>query len=178
LPNILKWKKKIIQEIRDVLKKDDKIDAENIELFHYLDCVIQESMRLYPPAMITDRESNTELELDGKIFPKSSVFVVPIWAVHHNEEYWPNPNKFDPTRFDAIHKHNIVPFSYIPFGGGPRICIGMKFALIESKLALVRIYQEFTLKLTDLECKPAIAGGLLKPSKLLVNITKRDEPVN
>jgi len=137
--------------------------------------VIQESLRLYPPAAITDRETSSPIELDGKIFPKYTLFQVPIWAIHHNETYWPNPEKFDPSRFDAEHKHSITPFSFIPFGGGPRMCIGMKFALTEAKIALVNIYQRFTFKLTNLDsCKPTMAGfGLLKPSTLFVNIKIR-----
>jgi len=79
-----------------------------------------------------------------KKYPKNTVFQVPIWAIHHNDKYWPNPEKFDPTRFDAEHKHSITPFSYLPFGGGPRICIGMKFALIEAKIALAYTFQKFT----------------------------------
>jgi len=182
--NLLSWticlvaqhpevEEKIVQEINTILDKN-KLLPDVIEEFQYLDCVIQETLRLYPPGVVLDRQTNSPVEIDGKFFPKDSVFLVPVWVIHHDETYWPNPEKFDPTRFDTEHKNSITPFSHIPFGAGPRICIGMKFALTEAKIALINIYQRFTFKLTDLEsCKPFVGGGLLKPTKLLVNIKNR-----
>jgi len=182
--NLLSWttylitqhpevEEKISEEIKRVLGEKGEISSDNIQSLEYIDCVIQESLRLYPPAMITNRQTNVPLELDGIQFPKDTTFTIPIWAIHHNDQYWPDPEKFDPTRFDSEHKHNIHPFSWIPFGGGPRICIGMKFALFEAKVALVKIYRQFSLKFVGSACNAKFAGGLLRPESVPVKVVKK-----
>jgi len=164
---------KIKEELERVLGPNGIPTADNVQNLEYLDCVIQETLRLYPPAVVTDRESSNDVVIDGHKFTKNSIILIPIWVVHHNEQYWPNPENFDPTRFDSEHKNDIHPYSYIPFGGGPRICIGWKFALIESKVALAKLYQKFSFKLTIDTCKVSQgASGLLKPEKLPMKVIK------
>jgi len=164
--------KKILEEIIQVIGPNGEPTADNIPSLEYIDCVIQETLRLYPPAVVTDREVSVETVLDGHKFPKNCSFMVPIWAIHHNEKYWPNPEKFDPTRFDTEHKQNIQPFSWLPFGVGPRMCIGSKLSLVESKVVLAKLYQKFSFQLVAPTCTTAKAGGLLKPEQLLVKLRK------
>jgi len=154
-----------------VLGPNGEPTADNIESLEYIDCVIQETLRVYPPAVMTDREITNETVIDGHKFPAKSSLLVPIWAIHHNEKYWPNAEKFDPTRFDSEHKQNNQPFTWLPFGLGPRMCIGSKFSLVESKVILAKLYQKFSFQYIGQ--KPKLAkSGLLKPENLLVKLRK------
>lgn len=109
----------------------------------YIRQVIQEAMRLYPPAWITDRMALEEDEVSGIRIPKGSVVVSYIYGAHHHADWWPDPEKFDPNRFTEENSKLHVPFSYLPFGGGPRLCIGMQFALMEMELVLKYFLERF-----------------------------------
>jgi len=160
------------EEISQVIGKDGEITVDNIESLEYTNCIIQETLRTFPPILMTDRQCNEEVTLDGHIFPKNSIFLMPIWAIHHSEQYWPDPFKFDPTIFDASHKQNIPACAFIPFGSGPRICIGLKFALHEAKVTLVKLYQKFTFEIDHTKCHAACAGVLGRPKNLLAKVKK------
>ncbi len=74
---------------------------------------------------------------------KGQTVEIPVYAIHHSEEYFPNADKFIPERFLPENRHKIIPYSYLPFGAGPRNCIGMRFALTEAKLGLASIIQKY-----------------------------------
>ncbi|XP_036143624.1 cytochrome P450 9e2-like isoform X2 [Monomorium pharaonis] len=78
------------------------------------------------------------------------------YALHHDSKYFPNPSKFDPERFSEQNKDNILPYSYLPFGEGPRKCIGNRFALMETKILIARLLQKFTLKTTEKTVEPIV----------------------
>jgi cytochrome P450 len=101
--------------------------------------VIQESMRVYPPVAMVVRQAIAPFSLgDEQVSPGDNVFV-PIYAVHHHKTLWDEPEKFDPDRFapDAVKARHR--YSYLPFGAGPRICIGMGFALLEAVALLATL---------------------------------------
>ncbi|KAK7863029.1 hypothetical protein R5R35_010772 [Gryllus longicercus] len=117
----------------------------------YLDAVISEVLRLYPPAPSTDRICVKDTLLPAGEYsnaitiPKGTIVQAPIVGLHTDPQYWKEPKKFDPDRFSDENKHKIKPFTYMPFGMGPRICIGQRFALIEVKMALVHLLHSFDL---------------------------------
>lgn len=98
----------------------------------YLDMVISESLRKWPPVLLTDRICSMDYALkddDGSLiaeFKKDDNIFVPIIGIHRDPTYYPNPDKFDPERFSDENKNKIKPMSYLPFGLGPRMCIGEK----------------------------------------------------
>jgi cytochrome P450 len=101
--------------------------------------VIQEAMRVYPPVAMVVRQSVRPVTIGGvEVSPKDNVFV-PIYAIHRHHRLWPDPTAFDPDRFlpEAIKARHR--WSYLPFGAGPRICIGMGFALLESAAILATL---------------------------------------
>lgn len=110
----------------------------------YLDCVINESMRLCPPLHIFDRKCEETCEISETLtIPSGMDVIVPIYALHHDPEAWPDPEIYDPERFRGPAKDTRHPFQFLPFGAGPRNCIGMKYVMMEMKVALVRILRKF-----------------------------------
>lgn len=107
--------------------------------------VIQESLRLYPPAWGIGREAIGDDEMDGYPIKKGSQILMSIYALHRNTRYWENPEQFDPDRFLPEKSKSRHRFSYLPFGGGLRFCIGNNFALMEMQLVLAMISQRFRL---------------------------------
>ena len=114
--------------------------AHNIE---YLDCVIKEAQRLNPPAPFANRECDEDYDLNGIHITKGMEVQIPIYALHHDPDVWQDPEKFDPERFRGPAKDTHHAFQFLPFGAGPRNCIGMRFALMEIKLALVKILMKY-----------------------------------
>ena len=110
----------------------------------YLDQVLCESLRLFPPVVtFTIREVDREIAVGSYTIPKGVSIFVPVWQIHHDPTLWPDPDRFDPGRFTAAARKEHHPMAWIPFGAGPRKCIGMRFALLELKLCLARIIRSF-----------------------------------
>jgi len=127
-----------------------KITYEALLGMKYLDNVVSEALRLHSPGIFTDRLSvrpyTIQPEKPGEkalhLNAGSSVWI-PLHAIHRDAKYYPNPEKFVPERFSDENKHNIKPYTYLPFGIGPRNCIGSRFALLENKLIIVNLLQNF-----------------------------------
>ncbi|XP_055589832.1 probable cytochrome P450 9f2 [Uranotaenia lowii] len=141
---------------------------EEFNRLKYLDMVISETLRLWPPAPFTDRMCIKDYMLnDGsgaqlKLKPGQTVWF-PITALHHDPIYYPNPYKFDPERFSEANKHQINPGAYLPFGIGPRACIGSRLALMEVKAIVYYLVKNFTLERTEktripLQLKKSLVG--------------------
>ena len=110
----------------------------------YLDCVIKESMRLCPPLHILKRKCEETCKINSELtIPAGMDVTVPVYALHHDPEAWPDPEVYDPERFRGPAKDARHPFQFLPFGAGPRNCIGMKYVMMEIEVALVRILRKF-----------------------------------
>ncbi|XP_022082458.1 uncharacterized protein LOC110974857 [Acanthaster planci] len=166
---------KLHAEIDNLAHTKDNLGYDVIAKMEYLDMVINESLRMYPPLSFTDRRCNQTLNVDGLVIEKGVTVFVGIWNLHHNEEFWTNPNKFDPERFSPENKVSIKPFTYLPFGFGPRICFGMRFALMEGKMALVRVMQQYRFDVSSETEIPIRLSktGLIAPNKLMLDIVPR-----
>ncbi|KAH3861757.1 cytochrome P450 3A24-like [Dreissena polymorpha] len=135
---------KLCQEVDEVLQ-DKKVTYELVNKMTYYDTVIDEVCRLYPTAsMIVTRVGACSRKYKGIRFPAGMAIQGNIWALHRDQEYWEDPEEFRPERFATENKSNIRPYSFLPFGAGPRMCIGQRFALLEIKVAVCRILQHFT----------------------------------
>lgn len=114
----------------------------------YTRMVIEESMRLYPPAPgLSNRAVLANDEVCGVKIPKGAQVAVIPWVIHRHRSLWENPETFDPERFSPERSQGRHRFAYLPFGGGPRVCIGMALALTEAQLILATLAQRFRLKL-------------------------------
>ncbi|XP_027626317.1 thromboxane-A synthase isoform X2 [Tupaia chinensis] len=109
----------------------------------YLDMVIAETLRMYPPAFRFTREAARDCEVLGQRIPAGAVLEMAVGALHHDPEHWPHPETFDPERFTAEAQRRQRPFTYLPFGAGPRSCMGVRLGLLEVKLTLFHILCQF-----------------------------------
>ncbi len=111
---------------------DSPLTAEHVAQLAYTRQVVNETLRIYPSAPITSRTTSKSMELGGRTIPAGSVIILPIYAVHHHRGLWDRPEIFDPARFapdPAKARHR---YAFMPFGVGPRICIGSAFAMLEA----------------------------------------------
>jgi cytochrome P450 len=108
---------------------------------------IHESMRLYPPAWVFVREALADDQIGGCAVPQGSMVVMCPYITQRSEEWWPEPEKFDPERFLPERSEGRPKFAYYPFGGGPRLCIGNNFALMEAQLILAMVAQRFRVEM-------------------------------
>uniref|UniRef100_V5GHK0 Putative cytochrome n=2 Tax=Ixodes ricinus TaxID=34613 RepID=V5GHK0_IXORI len=128
------------QEVNDCFAKhgpEPSLDA--VSKLKYLHCVVSETLRMYPPQLRVDRTATQDYVMEGTgiRLPKGSVVGIPVYALHHDPLNFPDPSKFDPERFSDENVGSIRPYSYLPFGAGPRNCVGMRFAIQMVKLCLV-----------------------------------------
>ena len=139
-------RRRLEQEVDRVLEGRAPGHAD-FALLPYTKQVIQEAMRLYPPAWMTARTPTQDDELGGFFIPKESLVFVCPWVVHRHPDHWQHPEGFDPDRFAERCSAGRHRYAYFPFGGGPRVCIGQGFAMLEAVLILAAITQRWRLNL-------------------------------
>jgi cytochrome P450 len=137
---------KLVAEVTSVLAGRTPT-FEDIPKLEYTSRVIDETMRLYPPAWIVERMSLEEDELMGRPLPKRSLVSVCTYLLHRHPKLWETPEKFDPDRFLPERSKDRHRYAYIPFGAGPRICIGNAFAKMEAVIVLAGLVQHWHLML-------------------------------
>ncbi|MCL4300249.1 MAG: cytochrome P450 [Anaerolineae bacterium] len=144
----------------------------------YTELIVKEVMRLYPPAWVMLRQSLTEIELGGYRIPKGAIVSITPYAVHRHPAYYDQPEQFWPERFapdasgETLEKR-LPRFAYFPFGGGPRICIGNSFAMMEARLLLATIAQRYCLQLPpgfQVEANPLATLGCKGRVPMQVNL--------
>jgi cytochrome P450 len=107
---------------------------------------IDETLRLYPPVWVTNRACLAEDVICGQRIPAGDIVMIPPYVLHRLPEFWPDPERFDPQRFSPDRSAGRPRFAYIPFGAGPRQCIGNNFALMEAQLIFATIAQRYRLQ--------------------------------
>jgi cytochrome P450 len=123
---------------------DDRPPAlEDLGKLPYLLQVLKESMRLYPPAWTIDRHTIADDEVMGYRVRKDTLVLVSPFVTHRHPAFWPNPEGFDPERFEPALEEARPRYAYFPFGGGPRMCIGSNFAMMEAQLITAAVLQRF-----------------------------------
>lgn len=112
----------------------------------YLDCVIKESIRLYPPVPYIGRTITEDCIIGGHNFKTNDPVLIAVCSIHKDERFFPNPESFDPDRFLNDNLTSKNPYCYIPFSAGRRNCIGQKFAMMELKIILTTILRRFKIR--------------------------------
>ncbi|KAF2079735.1 cytochrome P450 [Flavobacterium sharifuzzamanii] len=161
---------KVFEEILKVESESENV-VEQLQKMTYINAVLNESMRLYPPAWITDRE-NVEDDVLGKFnIKKDTLIGVSFYELHRNPKYWDNPDQFNPDRFLGEQKKHSMQYFY-PFGAGPRMCIGAGFAIYEMCLAISYIVKKYKIVSVENTVKfnPLIT---LKPVSIEVVFSER-----
>ncbi|KAF5285724.1 hypothetical protein FQR65_LT02252 [Abscondita terminalis] len=150
---------KVREEIVSVLgKHGNKITYEAIMEMKYMQQVIDETLRKYPPVAFLTRECVKDYPLPNTdtVIEKGTMVMISVIGLHRDSEYYENPEKFDPERFSENNKHNVRPFTYIPFGEGPRLCLGMRFGLMETKVGLITLLKDYKFSLNTKTKEPLV----------------------
>lgn len=135
--------------------------------------VLEESLRLHPPVWITSREALRDVTLGGHTFAANTIFTLNIRGIHRRHDYYPDPEAFRPERMTAAEKKARPRHRYLPFGAGPRVCIGAHFALMEAHLILATLAQRVSLRPTSALAVPPDPLLTLRPSTDLPMAVRR-----
>jgi cytochrome P450 len=153
---------KVQQEFDSVLG-DAPLSASDVPRFEFVTQVIQEALRLYPPFWMIDRMAVAD-DLAGDVaIPRGSMVIVFVYGAHHAPKYWQNPEEFDPDRFTKANEKLQPPFTYLPFGGGPRGCIGGNYAMLQILMILSVLLRRYDFQLSPgqtIEARPMV---ILRP---------------
>ncbi|NXV15538.1 CP3AC protein, partial [Cepphus grylle] len=141
-----------------------------ITQMEYLDMVVNECLRLFPVGGRIERVCKKTVELNGVTIPKGMVVMIPVYVMHRDPAYWPEPEEFRPERFSKESKESIDPYTFLPFGAGPRNCIGMRFALLTLKVAVVVLLQNFSFRTCKDTPVPLVLDtkGFMQPKEPIV----------
>lgn len=131
---------------------------EHLQQLPYTETVIKETMRLHPPAHIMIRRASEDVIIDGYRIPEGTLLMLPQFWLHTDERFYDAPEEFTPGRWTDDFEGELPEYAYFPFGGGPRHCIGLRFAMTEMKLIVAVLAQQFTFELLS-DPDPEIAGG-------------------
>lgn len=173
----------LIEEIDEKLEelKGKKITYDQLNSMKFLEMVVNETLRKWPSFRITSRECTKEYtikdEKTGKSYEiaEGTELFLPIGALHNDPKYFPNPEKFDPYRFSEENKTNIEAASFVPFGFGPRSCIGSRYAILDAKLLLFYVLTKFQFtKCRETPEKMKLSTGVAGfKNKIIVNLKLR-----
>ena len=148
--------------------------AVDVGQLTYTNDVVRETMRLYPPAWVITRMAAQQVEIGGYVVPTGSNIILSPWVTHRDARFFPQPDLFDPERWSAGREQASAKFAYFPFGGGPRICIGNSFALMEAAILLVAVAQRFQIDLVPGQAVEPLASITLRPrSGVSVRLRRR-----
>nr|XP_058970346.1 cytochrome P450 3A7-like [Pocillopora verrucosa] len=151
---------------------------DSLHNMQYLDMVINEAIRMYPPGFVLQRDCMEACTIKGLHIPKGLPVTIPCYAIHHDPEIWPEPEKFDPERFSEAEKAKRHPYAFMAFGFGPHNCVGMRFALLEIKLTLVRLLKKYKLEKTERTAVPMKFEVMFvltcAPETVMLKISPRD----
>lgn len=161
---------KVLDEITEIESQTENI-IEQLQKMTYTNAVLNESMRLYPPAWITDRQNLEDDSLAQFKIKKDTLIGVSFYELHRNPKYWNNPDEFIPERFLGEQRKESMQYFY-PFGAGPRMCIGTGFAIYEMCLTISQIVKKYVIKSNNdvIQFNPLIT---LKPVNVEVSFSKR-----
>ncbi|CAH0549080.1 unnamed protein product [Brassicogethes aeneus] len=164
---------KVRDEINRVLAKHGgEITYEALNDMHYMGQVIEETLRLHPPVPVITRVCVKDYKVEGEdvIIQKGTKVVIPIMGIHHDEKNYPDAETFDPERFNLENKASRDPFTYIPFGEGNRICIGLRFGVLQTKVGLTVLLKNYKFSLSKIMKDEKITYD---PSAFLLNTTEK-----
>jgi cytochrome P450 len=159
-------------EIEDILGRRDPTITDVGQL-PYLDQVLKEVLRLYPPIHLGSRIAATDIEFQQYLIPAGTRILYSIYLSHRHQAYWSDPHRFDPERFSPEKVRQRPAYVYLPFGGGPRNCIGMTFAQVEAKVVVARILQKYALRFDGGHVRPRMGATLEPHTSVRVEVLRR-----
>ena len=145
------WQARVREEVDRVVGQGPA-GREHMERLAVTRQVLEESMRLYPPAPVIGRMTREAVDIGGHRLQPGAMLVIPVWAIHRHRRLWDDPDAFDPTRFAPERRAEFARAQYMPFGFGPRLCIGMSFAMLEGVALLATFVRD-----ARFSCDPGLA---------------------
>lgn len=170
--------RKVDKELDDVFGRSHRpVTLEDLKKLKYLDCVIKETLRVFPSVPLFARSLSEDCEVAGYKIAKGTEAVIIPYALHRDPRYFPDPEEFQPERFFPENSQGRHPYAYVPFSAGPRNCIGQKFAVMEEKTILACILREFWIESNQKREELGLAGDLiLRPNNgIWIKLKKRHE---
>jgi cytochrome P450 len=166
---------KLAAEAHDLLAGEVP-SFEHLPHLRYTEKVIRESLRLYPPGWYLTRKAIEDLELGGYRIPKGTTVVMNLWGLHRDARYYPDPESFNPDRWTPEFTRSLPPLAYMPFGAGPRRCIGAPFAEMEMLTVLAGMAQRFHWDLVPNQVVTPLSATTLRPLEgVKVVVRERDQ---
>ncbi len=147
----------------DAVLGDDPLNHGHVTRLEYTTQVMMEGLRLYPPFWMIDRMAVADDRVGGIEIPRGSTVIVYVYGAHHASRYWENPESFDPERFTNANNKLRTPFTHLPFGGGPRGCIGGNYAMLQILMILSDLLRKYDFQLASgqtIEARPMV---ILRP---------------
>jgi cytochrome P450 len=154
---------RVYEEVRAVAG-DESIEAAHMERLAFTKCVIQEALRLYPPAAAIFRQATRTTMLGSCRLKAGAHAIIPLFALHRNARLWENPNAFHPDRFYPDRANSHLLHAYMPFGAGPRTCIGALYAMIEATAVLATLVRAFKFRPVPGHKAKPVARVSLRPN--------------
>ncbi len=156
------WQERMLAEIDAVVGRDT-IAADHLERLPVTRAVLKEAMRLYPPAPVMTRLAAEDIELGGHAIKAGTLIVIPIFAVHRHRQLWDDPDRFDPQRFAPEREAKYPRTQFMPFGFGPRTCIGMSFAMMEALAILAALVRAARFEWDGVHAPEPLSRVTLRP---------------
>lgn len=152
---------------------DRQLSHGDVMSFPFTTQVIQEALRLYPPFWMVDRMAINDDRVGDVVIPAGSMVIVYVYGAHHARRAWDNPEEFRPERFIKEKEKLLTPFTYLPFGGGPRVCIGNQYAMLQILMILSTILGRYDFQLVARQDVEARAMVILRPKQgIRMNFTR------
>ncbi|KAK5647779.1 hypothetical protein RI129_002671 [Pyrocoelia pectoralis] len=171
----LEIQEKVLTELRNIVPDDKSLTYDDLQKMKYLELVTKESLRLYPPVPLFARMTSENVDFDGTTLPKGTSLIVFAYGLHRCPKIYPNPDLFDPDRFNPVNSQTRSPYAYVPFSAGPRNCIGQRFAMLEVKAIVANVVRKFRLlEVIGHEPKLTIDAVLRSKNGLPIRIQKRN----
>ncbi|CAG5120247.1 unnamed protein product [Candidula unifasciata] len=162
---------RVYQEMQEVLKSDCP-SYEELSKLTYMEQVINETLRLYPPLLSINRLAKESVTYNGITIPKGATVMIPLFHILTDPNIYPDPNQFDPDRFSPEEREKRHPLAFMPFGHGPRMCLGMRLAYLELKQGLVQVLRKLRVVLNE-DTTPRKGEGKIKTIALEILVMER-----
>lgn len=162
-------------EVRDVAG-DGPLDLEQVRKMTFVRNVFKETLRLYPPITFIPRVAAEPAQIGRHRVKRGAMLMIAPWTIHRHQRYWQRPHVFDPDRFSPEREHELVPGAYLPFGLGPRVCVGAGFAQLEASLILARLCRRYDFSVLEASKVRPVARLTTRPAQqLMCRVHRLDE---
>jgi cytochrome P450 len=173
ISNSPEWERRVLDEVKAVAG-NAPITAEHIDRLIVVQQVLNETIRLFPTAPVIVRDIVKDIKFNGSVVPAGTIGIIPIYAIHRHHSYWDDPDRFDPNRFSP-ERPKPSRYHFMPFGAGPRICIGAAFAMIEATIMLATFIRAAHFELTPgFTPQPSAQMFLLPKNGMPMSVTMRN----